>query len=114
MYVSLFVRDECERSVKNQALKDESVDFAASSREETHEKETCGAHDWKMKSRARLSISWLSHEKGQLAKYLRKFLFGKKLCCFTKFFTHTINAPITHELQWVLFREKTLANTLES
>ena len=55
--MSLFVRNECERSVNNQASKDESVDFATSSREETHEKEMCGAHDWKMKSRARLSIS---------------------------------------------------------
>ena len=32
MYVGLFVRDECERSVKNQASKDESMEFATSSR----------------------------------------------------------------------------------
>ena len=32
MYVGLFVRDEYERSVKNQALKGESVQFATSSR----------------------------------------------------------------------------------
>ena len=31
MYVGLIVRDECERSVKNQASKDEQVDFATSS-----------------------------------------------------------------------------------
>ena len=30
MYVSLFVRDECERSVKNQASKGESVEFMTS------------------------------------------------------------------------------------
>ena len=32
MYMGLFVRDECERSVKNQVSKDESMDFATSSR----------------------------------------------------------------------------------
>ena len=57
MYVRLFVRDECERLVKNQALKDELVDFAISSREATCEKTMCGAHDWKLKSHARLSDS---------------------------------------------------------
>ena len=57
MYVGLCVRDKCERSMKNQASKIESVDFATSSREATHEKATFGAHDWKMKSCARLSIS---------------------------------------------------------
>ena len=50
----LFVRDECERSVKNQASKDESVEFATSSREATRERAMCGAHDWKLKSHARL------------------------------------------------------------
>ena len=30
MYVGLFVRDECERLVKNQASKDDSVEFATS------------------------------------------------------------------------------------
>ena len=69
MYVGLFVRDECERSVKNQVSKNESVDFATSSREATCEKATCGAHNWKMKSRARLLISRLSREKAQPAKY---------------------------------------------
>ena len=32
MYVSLSVKDECERSVKNQASKVELVDFATDSR----------------------------------------------------------------------------------
>ena len=57
MYMGLFVRDECERSVKNQVSKDESMDFAtssrvahkkqlaSSSREATREKAMCGAHD---------------------------------------------------------------------
>ena len=57
MYMGLFVRDECERSVKNQVSKDESMDFATSSRvahkkqlagssrEATREKAMCGAHD---------------------------------------------------------------------
>jgi len=54
MYVSVFVRDECERSVKNQASKDELVEFVTSSREATHEKVMCEAHDWKLKSHTRL------------------------------------------------------------
>ena len=55
MYVGLFVRDECERLVKNQASKDELVEFASRSREATREKATCEAHDWKLKNHARLS-----------------------------------------------------------
>ena len=38
MYVGLFVSDECERSVKNQASKDESVQLATCSRE-AHKKQ---------------------------------------------------------------------------
>ena len=98
MYVGLFVRDECERSVKNQTSKVESVDFATSSREATHENAICGAHDWKMKSCARLSIFRLSRKNGQLAKDPRKFLFGKKLWLHYQFFTYTIYTLITHEL----------------
>ena len=30
MYVSLFVKDECERSMKNKVSKDESVQFMSS------------------------------------------------------------------------------------
>ena len=47
MYVDLFVRDECEKSVKNQALKVESVDFATSlrvAREKQPAKKTCAEH----------------------------------------------------------------------
>ena len=47
MYVSLFVRDECERSVKNQALKVESVGFAIGSqvaREKQITKKPCVEH----------------------------------------------------------------------
>ena len=54
MYVGLIVRGKCERSVKNQGSKDEQVDFATGSREATCEKAIGKAHDWKMKSRARL------------------------------------------------------------
>jgi len=68
MYVGLFVRDKCERSVKNQVSNDESVDFETSLQEATRKKATCGAHDWKMKSRVRLSISRVFREKGQPAK----------------------------------------------
>ena len=46
MYVELIVRDECERSVKTQASKDEQVDFVTGlrmSREKfTHKK----SHVW--------------------------------------------------------------------
>ena len=38
MYVGLIVRDECERSMKNQASKVEQVDFATGS-QLSHEKQ---------------------------------------------------------------------------
>ena len=81
--MGLIVRDECERSVRNQALKVESMDrdwLVSSLREATRKKATCRAHDWKMKSHARLSFLCLSRKKGQPTKDLRKSLFGKKLC----------------------------------
>ena len=83
MHVGLLVRDECDRSVKNQASKDESVEFATSSREATYEKTTYGAHDWKLKSHTKLSTSQVFHEKGQPAKHPQNCLFGKKFICFT-------------------------------
>ena len=98
MYVGLIVRDECERSVKNQVSKVELVDFATSSREATREKDTCGAHDWKMKSRAKLSNSQVLCKKGHLARYLQNSLFDEKKKCFTLFFTHTIYIFITHKM----------------
>ena len=96
--MGLFVSDECERLMKNQASKDESVQFATSLREATSEKSTCEAHDWKLKSHARLSSLWVFRKKSHLAKYPRNILFGKKLSYFTKFFTHIINTLITQEL----------------
>ena len=51
--MSLFVRDECERLMKNQISKDELVEFASSSQEATLEKATCEAHEWMLKSHAR-------------------------------------------------------------
>ena len=96
--MGLFVRDECERSVNNQASKYELVQFTTSSKEATREKATCEAHDRKLKSHAGLSSSRVFREKGHLAKFLRNILFGKKLSFFTKFFTHTINTRITHRL----------------
>ena len=74
------------------------MDFATSSREAAREKATCGAHDWKIKNCAKLSISHLSREKGQLMKDSQKILFGKQLCLFYQFFTHTIYILIIHEL----------------
>ena len=66
--MGLIVRDECERSVKNQASKGKQVDFTTSLRV-AHEKQpakkpTCRARDWKMKSHDRLSFSQLSRWKG--------------------------------------------------
>ena len=77
MYMGLFVRDECERSVKNQASKDESVEFVTNSQEATREKATCEAHDWKLKNHVMLSSSRVFCEKGHLVKYPRNSLFGK-------------------------------------
>ena len=45
MHVGLFVKDECERSVKNQTSKDESMQFVTSSQEATHEKAMCEAYN---------------------------------------------------------------------
>ena len=96
--MGLFVRDECERSMKNQTSKDELVKFATSLREATCKKATYETYDWKLKSHVRLSSSQVFCEKGHSAKYQRNFLFGKKLSCFTKFFTHTTNTLIIHKL----------------
>ena len=60
-----------------------------------------------------LSFSRLSHGKGQPSKDLQKSLFGKSYALFYQVFTHTIYTLITHKVQGVLFREKTLKNTLE-
>ena len=52
--MGLFVNDECERLVKNQASEVEYVEFATGSEEATREKATCEAHDWQLKSHAML------------------------------------------------------------
>ena len=54
--------------------------LTSNSWEAIREKATCGAHDWKTKSPARLSFSWLFRKKGQPMKDSRMSLFGKKLC----------------------------------
>ena len=81
MYVSLFVRDECERSVKNQASKMNQCSSRLAReklmRRVTCEKAKCEAHDWKLKSHARLSSSRVFREKGHPMKYPRNILFGK-------------------------------------
>ena len=69
--------------MKNQVSKVESMDFATGLRvasEKQPAKRPHVEHDWKIKSRARLSFSQLSRKKSQPAKDPRKFLFGKKLC----------------------------------
>lgn len=58
MYMGLCVRVDCERLVKNQASRVELIP----------ENAMCEAHDWKKKSRVRLSFSRLFHEKGQPTK----------------------------------------------
>ena len=111
MYVRLIVRDECERLVKNQVSKVELVDFVTSSREVTCEKATCGAHDWKMKSCARLSISQLSCKKGQPAKV---FVWQKVVFCFTKSLLILYISSLPTNCNECFFREKTLGNVLET
>ena len=47
MFVGLIVRDECERSVRNQASKDEQVDFTTGlrvAREKQPSKRPCVKH----------------------------------------------------------------------
>ena len=58
----------------------------------------CEAHNWKLKSHAKLSSLRVFRKKVHLVKYPQNILFGKKLSCFTKFFTLTINILITHKL----------------
>ena len=89
MYVGLFVRDEYERLVKNKFQKmNQRNSWLACEKQPV--KRPCVEHDWKLKSHARLWISWVFREKGQPTKYPWNCLFGKKLCCFTISFTHTI------------------------
>ena len=60
MHVGLIVRDESERSVKNQVSKVEQVDFVTGSQlsreKQPPKRATCRAHDWKMKSRGKLDF----------------------------------------------------------
>ena len=95
MYVGLIVRDEGERSMKNQASKVESVDFATSSREATREKATCEAHDWKMKSYARLSILATVSREGPTRE---SFYLAKSCILLYQVFIHIIYTLITHKL----------------
>ena len=60
------------------SFKDVSVQFATSSREVTRKKATCEAHDWKLKSHARLLSSRVFRKKGYPMKYPRKSLFDQK------------------------------------
>ena len=86
----LIVRDECERLVNTQASKDEQVDFTTGtrlSREKlTRERPMCRAHDWKMKSHARLevfaSVSWVRPTREGLVKLS---VWQKVKFSFTKF-----------------------------
>ena len=79
MFVGLIVRDECERSVKNQVSKVDQVDFATGSllscEKQPTKRVTCRSHDWKMKGRARLSFHNCLAGKANP----QKSLFGKKL-----------------------------------
>ena len=70
MYVGLFVRDECERLVKNQASKMDQCSSRLAREKGNPRKATCEAHDWKLKSHARLSSSRVLCEKGHLTRYL--------------------------------------------
>ena len=108
--MGLFVRDECERLVKIQASKMNQCSSQLAreklARRVTYENATCEAHDWKLKSHARLSSLRVIHEKGYLARYSRNSLFGKKIKCFTKFSTLTINTLITHNCKEYFLERK--------
>ena len=64
MYVRLIVRNECEKLVKNQTSKVEQMDFTTGLRlsrdKQLVKRAMYRAHDWKMKSRARLDFLQLS------------------------------------------------------
>ena len=71
--MGLFVIDECERLVKNQVSKMNQCSSRLAceklTRRVTHEMAMCEAHDWKLKSHARLSSLRVFREKGHLAKH---------------------------------------------
>ena len=54
--MGLFVRDECERLVKNQASKKNQCNLCLACEKATCEKATCETHDWKLKNHASLSF----------------------------------------------------------
>ena len=62
MYVGLIVKDECERSVKTQASKDEQVDFTTSFRL-SREKLTC--------EKSHVQSTWLEDEESSRLYFLR-------------------------------------------
>ena len=78
--MGLIIRDECERSVKNQASKVEQVDFATGSWVACNKQTAKKSRVEHMTGRWRVVSSCHFRDCLTGAKDLRKSLFGKKLC----------------------------------
>ena len=81
----------------------------------TRKRATCRAHEWKMKSHASLevfaSVSW----ERPSCKVLAKLCIWKNVMfALPSFYTHYIYPHYSQKILGVIFREKTLENTLES
>ena len=74
----------------------------------SRERATWGAHDWKLKSRARLSFSQVSRGKALLARKSRNILPGGFLGETFIPFTHTIYTLIIHKCKRDNSERKTL------
>jgi len=97
LYVSGFqiVRDECEK-VRRLKLQRMNKWFSRVSREKlTCEKATCRAHDWKMKSHARLEIFM---SKANSKRTRETLCLAKSEILLYQVFTHTIYTFIIHKL----------------
>ena len=70
----------------------------------SHVRSTC----WKLKSRIRLSVSRMSHEKGEPVRYPRNSLPEGFLNVTFLLFTHTIYTLITHKSMKGYSERKTL------
>ena len=114
MYVGLIVRDECERSVKNQASKDEQVDFTTGSwvaHEKQPVKESCVEH---MTGRWRVIPGCYFRDCFMGKANQRKYLFGKKLCfALPSLYLHYIYPHYSQSVKSVFQRENPRKYTWE-
>ena len=97
-----FVRDECERLVKNQASKDEQMDFAIGSRvscEKQPAKKQCVE---RMTERCRVMLDYNFCDcfmgEANLQRTYESLYLVKSYVLLYQVFTHTIYTLITHSL----------------